>query len=232
MAAKLAEIFGGEGSKSALSHIAARSPREVAVVAEKSLDTLFHSLKSSIVRLIVDDQPAASGFFVAPGRVLTTAHALRTADARAEVQLNTGEKLNAMVVAWDNDTDLALLETGRQDLPALTLQAPGRSEEEVAAIIGEEITAIGYVGSSPEPQVRVGLITDIKVRVRGFSGDAMITTKLDTAYGFSSSPAVNAKGHVIGVVRLYSSGGYNLLISADSVLRFLDGLGVVVSVSR
>lgn len=154
LATKLAEIYGGEGSKSALSSIAARSPREVAAAAEKSLDTLFSSLKSSIVRLAVDGQPAASGFFVAPGHVLTAGLTPRHDEARVTLHLHTAQELAATVLAWDDNADLTLLATSREDLPALTFQKPGRTEEEIMAIFGQEITAIGYAGSSSEPRVR------------------------------------------------------------------------------
>jgi S1-C subfamily serine protease len=231
LAAKLAEIYGGEGSAAALSHIAARSSREMAVAAEKSLDTLFSSLKVSIVRLIVEGQPAASGFFVAPGSVLTTAHALRDREARAALQLHTGEELEATVLAWDDDADLVLLATGRQDFPALTFQGSS-GYEDIVAVFREEITAIGYTSSSLEPQVRVGPVTGIEMQLPEFSGAPMIETQLHAAYGFSGAPGVNPKGHVIGVVRaVREEGGYSYLIPSDSVLNFLQRHEVAASVA-
>ncbi|MFF7984219.1 serine protease [Streptomyces sp. NPDC007901] len=231
MAAKLAEIYGGEGSAAALSHIAARSSRETAVAAEKTLDSLFSSLKVSIVRLIIEGRPSASGFFVAPGRVLTTAHALRGEEVRATLQLHTGEELDATVLAWDYDADLALLATDRQDFPALTFQESA-GYPDIVAIFREEITAIGYTGSSPEPQVRVGPVTGIEMHLAGFSGAPMIETRLHTAYGFSGAPGVNPKGHVIGIVRAArKEGGYSYLIPSDSVLNFLHQHEVAASLA-
>ncbi|WP_195911401.1 S1 family peptidase [Streptomyces kaniharaensis] len=231
LAAKLAEIYGGEGSASALSNIAARSSREVAVVAERSLDTLFHSLKVSIVRLIVNDLPTASGFVVAPGRVLTVAHALRAED-RVVLKLYTGEEIDATILARDGDADLALLETARQDLPALTIQASASSEKEIGALFNEDVTCIGYTGSSTEPEVRVGPVTAIGLQLADFPGDPMIETLLHTAGGFSGAPAVNSKGRVIGIVRLARMGGYSYLISADSMLKFLTRHQVTVNEAR
>ncbi|KPH97417.1 hypothetical protein OK006_8973 [Actinobacteria bacterium OK006] len=228
LAAKLAEIYGGEGSASALSQIAARSPRDVAVVAEKSLDTLFHSLKPSIVRLIVDDRPAASGFFVAPGRVLTTGYALHP-EARTVLQLHTGELLDTTLRAWDNDTDLALLETAREDFPVLKIQPLGDSDEDVREIFAGEVTAIGYTGTSFEPEVRVGPVEAVGVQLPDFPGVQMIQTRFHAAGGLSGAPAVNPRGHVIGVVRLYSESGYSFLIPANSLLGFLRQQEVLVN---
>jgi hypothetical protein len=84
-----------------------------------------------------------------------------------------------------------------------------------------EITAIGYTGESSEPEVRVGPVEAVGMELPDFPGVEMIMTRFHAAVGFSGAPAVNSRGHVVGIVRLYSEAGYSFLIPADSLLSFL-----------
>jgi S1-C subfamily serine protease len=134
-----------------------------------------------------------SGFFVGPDLVVTNAHVV-AGESGTEVELADGRTLDAMVVAFDPERDLAVLRTDGE-APALSLRDadtgdvggvfghPGGGGLEVSPFrVAEEITAVGrdiYDQSST-------------------SRDVLVLAS-DLAPGDSGSALVDPQGQVIGV---------------------------------
>jgi S1-C subfamily serine protease len=135
-----------------------------------------------------------SGFFVADDLVVTNAHVVAGQD-ESEVELADGSTLDAEVVAFDPERDLAVLRTSDEGGPALPLRDaevgdtggvfghPGGGPLEISPFrVGDEITAVGrdiYDGGSTSREVLV-LASDL-------------------APGDSGSALVDPAGQVIGV---------------------------------
>jgi S1-C subfamily serine protease len=134
-----------------------------------------------------------SGFFVGPDLVVTNAHVV-AGESGTEVELADGRTLDAVVVAFDPERDLAVLRTDGE-APALSLRDadtgdaggvfghPGGGGLEVSPFrVAEEITAVGR---------------DIYDQ-RSTSRDVLVLAS-DLAPGDSGSALVDPQGQVIGV---------------------------------
>lgn len=135
-----------------------------------------------------------SGWTVAPETVITNAHVVAGAD-RVEARRPDGTVLDATVVVFDEDRDLAVLDV------------PGLGQEPLGSEATQEDTpgvAIGYPGGQNEPASRPARITavrpatgrDIYGRDRTERRVAFLAARLQQ--GDSGGPVVNADGQVVG----------------------------------
>ncbi|UUU37732.1 S1 family peptidase [Streptomyces sp. NBC_00162] len=221
LASKLAAIFGGEGSAAALSRIAAQSSGEIAAGAERSLESVFHTLKASVVTLVVGGMSVASGFVVAPGYILTALHAVEFGGVgfgkSLHVKAHDQSIIEAAIHKTNRDKDLALLQVEDSRLPALRIETrPERlvSFEEVAVV-------------TPHA-VRVGRIDAIELTgVANLPGQAtMISARLEPEPGSSGAPGVNGGGRVVGMVVGADDKGGAFLTSATEIMSFLQTVKV------
>lgn len=134
--------------------------------------------------------------------------------------------------ASDSGRDLALLRVEEGSYPALE---PARRHVE----IGDPVHILGFPGvvlshellrrtAAPQPSVTTGTVS-------GFNQDAIgqdvIQTDAPAAYGNSGGPAIGHTGPVVGVLTFVSASrasgtlvqGFNFLIPAGDVLKFLEG---------
>jgi S1-C subfamily serine protease len=141
-----------------------------------------------------------SGFVYAPGRVMTNAHVLAGV-AHPEVQLPTGARLDAAVVLYDPDTDIAVLR-----VPGLRV-APLRFAGRPAAKGQDAIVA----GFPQDRDVRNLFVGPARVRdVQRIRGPNIYATKtvVREAYairgpvrsGNSGGPLLATDGGVYGVI--------------------------------
>jgi S1-C subfamily serine protease len=134
-----------------------------------------------------------SGFFVGPDLVVTNAHVV-AGESGTEVELADGRTLDAMVVAFDPERDLAVLRTDGE-APALSLRDadtgdvggvfghPGGGGLEVSPFrVAEEITAVGR-----------------DIYDQGSTSRDVLVLASDLAPGDSGSALVDPQGQVIGV---------------------------------
>jgi S1-C subfamily serine protease len=134
-----------------------------------------------------------SGFFVGPDLVVTNAHVV-AGESGTEVELADGRTLDASVVAFDPDRDLAVLRTDGE-APALSLRDadtgdvggvfghPGGGGLEVSPFrVAEEITAVGR-----------------DIYDQGSTSRDVLVLASDLAPGDSGSALVDPQGQVIGV---------------------------------
>jgi len=94
----------------------------------------------SVVVVLGEDGTVGSGVVVAPNRVLTVAHAARSA-GRLHA-LVKGQKVSAHAASFDLQRDLALLVLNTGDLPVLPLMARDLS-------VGEHIWVAGHPRGGP-----------------------------------------------------------------------------------
>jgi S1-C subfamily serine protease/rhodanese-related sulfurtransferase len=182
----------------------------------------------------------------ATDRGLATAQV--NASPQVTVQLSNGVKLPAEVKKFsapllidtmgqpmaDSGRDLALLRVPNGTYPALTIATR-------AAKIGDPVHILGFPGvvlshellnksASIEASVTNGAVSGIKVDA---IGQDLVQTDAPAAHGNSGGPAVGDDSNVLGVltfVSLSASGavvqGFNFLIPAKDVLKFLQGTEV------
>jgi len=137
-----------------------------------------------------------SGFAVSETLIVTNAHVV-AGGREIEVRTASGSRLEAQVVVFDKDADLALLEAPGHGLVVLPR---GR------AAIGDDAVAIGYPGGQPEPRVAPALI---ERRVTGLGRDiygrdeterSLLFLASELRSGDSGAPVVSVAGEVVGVV--------------------------------
>lgn len=154
-----------------------------------------------------------SGFFVGPDLVVTNAHVV-AGESGTEVELADGRTLDATVVAFDPQRDLALLRTDGE-APALPLRPaqtgdtggvfghPGGGGLEVSPFrVAEEITAVGrdiYDGSSTSRDVLV-LASEL---APGDSGSALIDPEGQVVgVAFAVAPDKPGVGYALAISEL------------------------------
>ena len=162
-----------------------------------------------------ESQSLGSGFVIHPaGYIVTNEHVIDQA-TEVDVVFSNGDKLEAEVVATDNEHDLAVLKVKpSKPLPAITL---GTSED---LMIGEPVYAIGnpfgYAGTMTRGIVSaVDRKLDISA-TKSYTG--LIQTDASINPGNSGGPLLNAYGQVVGI---------NTAIRADA-----HGIGFAIAVSN
>jgi S1-C subfamily serine protease len=161
-----------------------------------------------------------SGFFVADGLVVTNAHVVAGEDD-SDVVLSDGTTIDATVVGFDPERDLAVLRTASTGRPGLALREadigttggvfghPGGGPLEISPFeVGEEITAVGtdiYDGGPTERDILV--------------------LAADLAPGDSGAALVDTQGQVVGVAFAIAPdrGGVAYALSIDELREVLAG---------
>jgi len=161
-----------------------------------------------------------SGFFVADGLVVTNAHVVAGEDD-SDVVLSDGTTIDATVVAFDPELDLAILRTASTGRAGLALREadigttggvfghPGGGPLEISPFeVGEEITAVG---------------TDIYDR--GLTERDILVLAADLAPGDSGAALVDTQGQVVGVAFAIAPdrGGVAYALSIDELREVLAG---------
>ena len=164
-----------------------------------------------------------SGFVVASnGTVVTNAHVIEGA-SRIVVTLSNGEELEAEVLGFDRDSDVAVLKVAGHGLTAIEL---GSSAD---LMIGETVIALGNpLGLSNT--VTTGVLSARGRTVPSETGERLFTDFLQTDApinpGSSGGPLVNLDGEVIGINTAIVAGaeGIGFAIPAARVRRVVDDL--------
>ena len=172
-----------------------------------------------------------SGVIVsARGYILTNDHVVEAAD-EIEVGLADGKKLRAKVIGTDQETDLAVLQVDRADLPAITF---GQAEN---AKVGDVVLAIGNpfgVGQT----VTMGIVSAL-----GRSGlqintyENFIQTDAAINPGNSGGALTDAAGNLIGInTAIYSRTGGSLgigfAIPVSTARQVMEQIVTTGSVTR
>ena len=177
-----------------------------------------------MVAVAIDEEKASIGtgvILTEDGYVVTNAHVI-AGGLSAWVALDTGEVLDAELVGFDSNEDLALLKlVDGQGLPAARL---GDSD---ACVVGDQVYAIGNpLGVELRGTLTNGLISAIDRRV---TMEGRVMTMLQTTAalnnGNSGGPLINDQGQVIGINTMKMSGG-------KTATATVEGLGFAVPTRR
>ena len=177
-----------------------------------------------MVAVAIDEEKASIGtgvILTEDGYVVTNAHVI-AGGLSAWVALDTGEVLDAELVGFDSNEDLALLKlVDGQGLPAARL---GDSD---ACVVGDQVYAIGNpLGVELRGTLTNGLISaiDRQVTMEG-RVMTMIQTTAALNNGNSGGPLINDRGQVIGINTMKMSGG-------KTATATVEGLGFAVPTRR
>lgn len=138
---------------------------------------------------------SGSGFVVAPERVVTNAHVVAGVD-NPVVELPDGQALDAYVVWFDPDTDVAILAVPELDARPLPLSD---------AAIGQEGVVNGYPHGGPFASTPARVLAISNERVADIYGDGITvrevaTLAADVQPGNSGGPLIALDGSVAGLV--------------------------------
>jgi S1-C subfamily serine protease len=157
-----------------------------------------------------------TGFVYSPGRLMTNAHVVAGVDA-PEVVVN-GSSVQAEVVYYNPDLDVAVLELDTSGVPSLEFDREAKQEDGVAIL--------GYPQDGPF-NVQPGRIrAEQRLRSPNIYGDGTVIREVFSLRGLvrpgnSGGPVVSSAGDVVGVVFAASvtdrDTGY--AITADQVGR-------------
>ena len=188
---------------------------------------VYASVNPSVVMVAValDEERASVGtgvILTEDGYVVTNAHVI-AGGSSAWVALDTGDVLDAELVGFDRNEDLALLKLiDAEGLPAARL---GDSD---ACVVGDTVYAIGNpLGVELRGTLTSGLISAIDRSVT-LEGRAMTMLQTTAALnnGNSGGPLINERGQVIGINTLKMSSK-----SSDATAS-VEGLGFAVPAKR
>ncbi len=188
------------------------------VFAQETLPELVRRVKPSVVAIVTYDAKGGvlmtgSGFFVAPGKVVTNMHVVRRAH-RAEIKTLDGKGRFypvAGLASLDEDGDLALLSV---EAP------PERSRPVDFGPLPEEAETIFVIGNplKLEGSITNGIVSAIR-EVPNVGKIVQITAPV--SHGNSGSPVFNLKGQVVGVVTIKVTNGQNINL-AIAAARVVD----------
>jgi S1-C subfamily serine protease len=191
--------------------------------AEESLPALVKRVKPSVVAIATYDSSGealmtGSGFFLAPGEVVTNLHVIRGA-TRAEIKTLDGKGKVYPVsgaLAIDEEGDLALLSI---DMPLDRVRSTELARE--LPDEGEQIFVIGNP-LKLEGSVSDGIVSAVREVPNSYR---IIQITAPISHGNSGSPVFNLRGQVLGVVTVKVTNGQNinLAIAAARVAQLRAG---------
>lgn len=160
-----------------------------------------------------------SGFIInEEGYILTNYHIFKGAK-EVVVTLSDGRDVNAKVVNYDENQDVAMLKISDDTVKVPAVVELGNSD---ALKPGEQVIAIGSPLSKEFGQtVTAGIVSATNRTLETSSGVQLNLIQTDTAInpGNSGGPLVNMKGEIIGI--------NNLKIASDKI----DGLGFSIPIN-
>src|SRR5689334_10914524 len=191
--------------------------------ADENLPALVKRVKPSVVAIATYDATGealmtGSGFFLAPGEVVTNLHVIRGA-ARAEIKTLDGKGKVYPVsgaLAVDEEGDLALLGI---DMPLDRVRST-----ELARDLPDEGEQIFVIGNplKLEGSVSDGIVSAVREVPNSYR---IIQITAPISHGNSGSPVFNLRGQVLGVVTVKVTNGQNinLAIAAARVAQLHAG---------
>jgi serine protease Do len=156
-----------------------------------------------------------SGVIVAPNRVLTAAHALRSDDVT--VSFHDGRAAPGRVAGADADLDIGVVEVDTQDAPAVAWEPDAVTR----LTVGAPVLALANPGGHGL-RVTFGLVSATGRSFRGPRGRRIPGSVEHTAplpRGSSGGPLVDVDGRLLGLNAVRREGGLILAVPADEALK-------------
>lgn len=158
------------------------------------------------------DVSSGSGFIVSEdGYIVTNKHVVVDPSADYTVFLNTGEKMNAKVVALDPLEDLAIIKVEKKGLPTVRLGDSNQIK------IGQTAIAIGNSLGEFSNTVSVGVVSGLQRSITAFGQgigseelSELIQTDAAINVGNSGGPLLNIRGEVVGINTAIVQGAENI----------------------
>lgn len=235
-------IFGNRGGEPSF-HFNSSTP--LADKGDNQLSSkaaVFDAVDPSVVSITVYTDKGIAGYasgvvYTEDGYIVTNDHIYaEVPSAKFLVTMNNGTEYDAVFVAGDTRSDLAVLKVEAIGLKKAQF---GNSEQ---VVIGEEVIAIGYPsGASGRSILTSGTISSDSIRFTSTSSYSVKMIQTDTAInpGNSGGALVNMYGQVIGIPSVkmagtqYDNVGY--AIPSNTVVKIADSLiehGYVVGRGR
>ncbi|MDA0280688.1 MAG: trypsin-like peptidase domain-containing protein [Proteobacteria bacterium] len=174
--------------------IALAAPAVVAINATNvNVESIERTSEDRLNLYLGERASLGSGVIISKsGFILTNLHVVDTLfDAfDAQVTLNDGRKIPAMVVAWDEASDLAVLHINMDNL------TPIQIGDETSLDVGDIVFAIGYprnIGQS----VSQGIISALTENSENTPG--IIQTDAAINPGNSGGALINTRGELVGI---------------------------------
>jgi serine protease Do len=188
-------------------------------------------LRRSTVSILSKGQQGSGSGVVwdSSGLIVTNAHVVRGKDAT--VELWTGRRFPARLIAQDARRDLATLrmEADATLVPAALVDAKSLRSGELVIAVGNPL---GFQGA-----VSKGVLHGVGA-VRGLGPQQWVQASIRLAPGNSGGPLADAAGRVAGINSMVVNGGVGLAVPTEAVRRFVAtgpdslSLGVAVQPAR
>ena len=172
-----------------------------------------------------------SGFIVSvDGLIVTNRHVVEDESARYSVMLNDGTSYETVVLARDDEFDIAILKI---DEPLQSALVPISFAKSESVRLGETVIAIGNALGEFRNSVSVGVVSGLSRTIVASNNfgkteklDHVIQTDAAINPGNSGGPLLNIYGKVIGVNVATSKGADNIgfALPADEVKSIVDSV--------
>lgn len=194
-----------------------------APVTSRWANQLYQRVQSSIV-LVKTENSEGTGFLFHSQRHIATAFHVVEAGRTLRVSTSGGRELQARVIAWDTEWDLALLELSEPlDAPLLR---PVRSGE---GQVGDPVVTVGnpWGGEQRKLPGSSAPVWALSQGVVSAPPGEMIQTDAAVNPGNSGGPLLTQQGEVVGVlvVRVAGSDGISFAVSSQRLLALTETIG-------
>ncbi len=190
------------------------------VWSAQDMSGVIEQVSESLLTVKSGDQVGA-GFIVSPqGQALTSAHLVGEAE-QVSVTLRNDEEITAAVTEKDEAQDLAVLDLGVRNLPAVRFAASAELKQ------GAKVAALG-APLGLEGSVTEGIVSAVG---REFGEKQYIQIDAALNEGNSGGPVIDEQGRVVGVATAMAKEAENVgfAIPSDDAVAFLQGAGIVLN---
>lgn len=164
---------------------------------------IVQSVRPSVVKIMGRAEQCrraleGSGVVYEPGRVITNAHVVAGTDT-VRVEVADGVAVDATVVAYDPNVDIAVLDVPGLPSPSIPLA----TERDVQS--GDDAIVLGYPGNGPYHAGAARIREEVTLRGPNIYRDAQVersvyTMRADVQEGNSGGPLIAPDGSVIGII--------------------------------
>ncbi len=178
------------------------------------LEMIKHASAASVA--VLTDGGHGSGVIISKEGLMLTAYHVISGVNKIEVQFNTGLVLNAEVMAFDQESDIAILDITGSGYTAL----PFANEK---AQLGDEVLTIGTpAGLDLGQSISKGILSGQRL----IEGQKYIQSDLSISPGNSGGPLINDSGEIIGIIKSKIVGegieGIGFAIPISEVIKIMN----------